>query len=111
MALYRPFGLAPGRPERRAGELLFRGCCCGAPREYCDTDWVRIALYPAQLRFNIFRSSLTFPLRDLIHEVRTHLLGNGHNETLALDRMAARILVEREGGLLLDLLHLEDQFF
>src|SRR5687767_15913231 len=43
--------------------------------------------------------------------MRAHLFSDGHNKTLALDRVAVRILVEREGSLLLDLLHLEDEFF
>src|SRR5688572_8828684 len=43
--------------------------------------------------------------------MRSHLFGNRQYEALALDGMAVRIFVEREGNLLLDLLQLRDQFF
>ena len=43
--------------------------------------------------------------------MRAYLFGDCQDQALALDGVAARIFVERERDLLLDLLHLRDQFF
>ena len=64
-----------------------------------------------QIQFCIASDRCTVPGCGLIHEMRAYLSSNCHDQALALDSMAVRILVEREGSLLLDLLHLVDEFF